>query len=200
MTWRVDPAQRKAQLAKGFANARRALELEASLPLANRVLGNLHLRACEHDEAIRWSQRAVALNPGEVESYAWLANVLSYAGRSAEALEQLEHARRLDPLHPPLWDFYIGRALLHLGRYQEALVWLETCSRRAPNFAFGHARRYMAAALAQLGRLDEARVALPAPAAAQGYASIGEIQADSYRESDELERLVEGLRKAGMPE
>jgi hypothetical protein len=41
---------------------------------------------------------------------------------------------------------------------------------------------------------------LPAPAAAQGYASIGEIQADSYRESDELERLVEGLRKAGMPE
>jgi adenylate cyclase len=99
MTWRVDPAQRNAQLAKGFANARRALELEASLPLANRVLGNLHLRACEHDEAIRWSQRAVALNPGEAESYAWLANVLSYAGRSAEALEQLDHARRLDPLH-----------------------------------------------------------------------------------------------------
>ena len=57
----------------------------------------------------------------------------------------------------------------------------------------------MAAALAQLGRLDEARVALPAPAAAQGYASIGEIQADSYRESDELERLVEGMSRCPFP-
>jgi adenylate cyclase len=121
VTWRIDPTQRDMQLAKGFAHGRRALALEASLPIANRVLGNLHLRADEHAEAIRWSQRAVALNPGEAESYAWLANVLSYAGRSAEALEQLEHARRLDPLHPPLWDFYLGRALLHLGRYQEAL-------------------------------------------------------------------------------
>ena len=78
VTWRIDPAQRDAQLAKGFVHARRALALEASLPIANRVLGNLHLRADEHAEAIRWSQRAVVLNPGEAESYAWLANVLSY--------------------------------------------------------------------------------------------------------------------------
>ena len=83
-------------------------------------------------EAVTWAERAVALNPGEAESYAWLANVLSYVGRSAEALEQLAHARRLDPLHPPLWDFYTGRALLHLGRYEEALTWFEACSRRTP--------------------------------------------------------------------
>jgi adenylate cyclase len=201
VTWRVDPAQQDTQLAKGFTHARHALALEATLPIANRVLGNLHLRADEHAEAIRWSQRAVALNPGEAESYAWLANVLSYAGRSTEALEQLEHARRLDPLHPPLWDFYIGRALLHLGRYQEALVWLETCSRRAPSFGFGHARIYIAAALAQLGRLDEARAALPEPQGSKGYQSIGEIlQAGSYLESIERDRLIEGLRKAGFPE
>jgi adenylate cyclase len=199
VTWRADPAQRDVQLAKGFAHARHALELGASLPLANRVLGNLHLRAGEHDEAIRWSRRAVALNPGEAESYAWLANVLSYAGRSAEALEQLEHARRLDPLHPPLWDFYIGRALLHLGRYQEALVWLEACSRRVPGF--GHARRFIAAALSQLGRPDEARAALPDATAMPHYPSIGDIiRWESYQEGVELERLVEGLRKAGMPE
>ena len=87
----------------------------------------LHLRAREHADAVTWTQRAVALNPGEAESYAWLANVLSFVGRSAEALEQLAHATRLDPLHPPLWDFYIGRALVHLGRYEEALTSLDTC-------------------------------------------------------------------------
>ena len=77
VTWRREPEQRDAQLAKGFASARRALALEASLPLANRALGMLHLRAREYADAITWMQRAVALNPGEAESYAWLANVLS---------------------------------------------------------------------------------------------------------------------------
>ncbi|HME19774.1 MAG TPA: adenylate/guanylate cyclase domain-containing protein [Acetobacteraceae bacterium] len=199
VTWRVAPEQRDAQLSKGFASARRALALEASLPLANRVLGILHLRAREHADAVAWSRRAVALNPGEAESYAWLANVLSYVGRSAEALEQLEHARRLDPLHPPLWDFYIGRALVHLGRYEEALPWLEACARRA--LTFGHWRRYLAAALAQLGRLDEARTALPDATATQAYVSIGEIRgSDSYLEGTEFDRLIDGLRKAGLPE
>jgi adenylate cyclase len=70
VTWRVEPRQRDDQLRKGFASARRALALEASLPMANRVLGNLHLRAGEHADAVTWSQRAVALNPGEAESYA----------------------------------------------------------------------------------------------------------------------------------
>jgi adenylate cyclase len=199
VTWRANPGQRDAQLAKGFAHARRALELQASLPLANRVLGNLHLRAGEHDEAIRWSRRAVALNPGEAESYAWLANVLSYTGGSAEALEQLEHARRLDPLHPPAWDFYIGRALVHLGRYEEALPWLAACARRA--VAFGHGQRYRAAALAHLGRLDEALEVLADPVATNGYASICAIRSfESYVEGVEFDRLIEGLRSAGFPE
>ncbi len=199
VTWRIDPKRRDALLSKGFASARRALELEASSPLANRVLGNLHLRARQHMDAVTWTQRAVALNPGEAESYAWNANVLSYVGRSAEALEQLAHARRLDPLHPPLWDFYIGRALLHLGRYEEALTHFETCSRRTP--FLNNWRRHLAATLAQLGRLDEARGALPNPGSPQTYASIGEIRRlDSYLESIEFDRFVEGLRKAGLPE
>ncbi len=185
VTWRIDPSRRDEHLAKGFASARRALALEASLPLANRVLGNLHLRAREHAEAVTWTERAVALNPGEAESYAWLANVLAYVGRSAEALEQLANARRLDPLHPPLWDFYTARTLFHLGRYEEALSWFETCSRRTPFLS--NWRRHLAATLAQLGRLDEARAAMPDPALPQTYGSIGEIRRlDSYLETVEF--------------
>jgi adenylate cyclase len=201
VTWRWDPERRDAHLSKGFASARRALALEASLPLANRALGMLHLRAREYADAVQWTQRAVALNPGEAESYAWLANVLSYVGRSAEALEQLGHATRLDPLHPPLWDFYIGRALVHLGRYEEALTSLDIGLRRAPHF--GHFQRYRAAALAHLGRLDEVRATLsvPMPIGIYIYRTIGDVRRwDSYLESIEFERLIEGLRKAGFPE
>jgi tetratricopeptide (TPR) repeat protein len=145
-----------------------------------------------------WTQRAVALNPGEAESYAWLANVLSYVGRSAEALEQLTHAMRLDPLHPPLWDFYIGRAMLHLGRYDEALESFDRCLQRST--FFGNTRRYVAAALAQLGRLEEARAALPDPTSPGSYASVGDIRRlDSYVEGIEFTRLIDGLHKAGLP-
>jgi adenylate cyclase len=199
VTWRWESDRRDAQLSKGFVSARRALALEASLPLANRVLGMLHLRAREYAEAVTWTQRAVALNPGEAESYAWLANVLSFVGRSAEALEQLARATRLDPLHPPLWDFYAGRALLHLGRYDEALSSFETCLRRAP--FFGHVQSYKSAALAHLGRLDEARAALPVPGSPGYYASIGDIRRwDSYMENIEFDRFIAGLRAAGLPD
>ncbi len=199
VTWRTDPARRDAQLRKGFASARRALALDATLPLANRALGNLHLRAREHTDAVAWAQRAVALNPGEAESYAWLANILSYVGRSDEALAQLDHARRLDPLHPPLWDFYIGRALVHVGRYDEALNWFEVYSRRTPSTP--NWRCYKAAALARLGRPDEARAALPDPALPQTFGSIGEIRRlESYLETIEFDRIIDGLRKAGLPE
>ncbi len=199
VTWRVHPEQRDAQLSKGFAHAQRALELEASLPLANRVLGNLHLRAGEHADAVMWSRRGLELNPGEAEGHAWLANVLSYVGRSAEALEQLDYARRLDPQQPPAWDFYIGRALVHLGRYEEALPWLEACARRAPTF--GHGQRYEAAALAQLGRLEEARSALLSATSIRFFKSIDEIRRyDAYLDGIEFERFIEGLRKAGLPE
>jgi adenylate cyclase len=201
VTWRWEPERRDAHLSKGFASARRALALEASLPLANRALGMLHLRAREYADAVLWTQRAVALNPGEAESYAWLANVLSYVGRSDEALEQLAHATRLDPLHPPLWDFYIGRALVHLGRYEEALTSLDTGLRRAPHF--GHFQRYRAAAQAHLGRQEEARATLSVPASPgiYIYRTIRDVRRwDSYLDSIEFERLIEGLRKAGFPE
>jgi hypothetical protein len=137
----------------------------------------------------------VTLNPGEAESYAWLANVLSYAGRSAEALEQLEHAR------PSIrrCGTSISRALVHLGRYEDSLPWLAACGRRAPGFA--HRLRYQASALAHLGRLDDVRVALADPTVTDGYASIGDIcRFESFVEGIELDRLIEGLRAAGFPE
>lgn len=157
------------------------------------------MRANEHADAVAWTQRALELNPGDAESYAWLANVLSHVGRSHEALEQLDRAMRLDPLHPPLWDFYIGRALLHIGRYEEALASLETCIRRAP--AFYPAQRYRASALAQLKREAEARAAFPDPALPGSYGSIGEIRlCECYAAGVEFDRYIEGLRRAGLPE
>ena len=196
VTWRRDPEQRDAQLAKGFASARRALALEASLPLANRALGMLHLRAREYADAITWMQRAVALNPGEAESYAWLANVLSLcrAIRGSAGATGSRHAAR-STASAAVGFLYRPRA----GASRPLRGGTHLVGHRVtPAPFFGHIQLYRAAALAHLGRPDEAHAVLSVPTL---YASIGDIRRfDSYMESIEFDRFIEGLRKAGLPE
>ena len=199
VTWRMQPELADQMLGKGFDRVERALGLNASLPLANSALGKLYLRAREHDDAIRWAEHAVALSPRDAEARVSFANVLSYVGRSEEALHHLAQAKRLEACHPPLWDCYTGRALLHLGRYEQALACLDRGLRRAP--FFGNWRSYRAVALAQLGRLDESRMALPDPNSPQAFGSITALgRLDAYCDSPELELLSDGLRMAGYPE
>jgi len=64
----------------------------------------------------------------------------------------------------------------------------------------------LAAALAQLGRVDEARSAVTAGLAINPAYSISRARAASTARSDDPtylaqnERILEGLRKAGVPE
>jgi adenylate cyclase len=199
VTWRLRPELSDTLLGKGFNSAERALALNASLPQANRQLGGLHLRAREYGDALRWTKRAVALNPHDGENHADLANILSYIGRSDEALRHLTRARELDPSYPPFWDYYTGRALVHLGRHEEALPWLKRAMRRAPSIGTWHG--YHAAALAHLGRFEELRDSLPDLQLPRAYSSISMLRRyDSYREGPELDVLTDGLRMAGFPE
>ena len=198
VTWRLRPELSDMLLGKGFNSAERALALNASLPLANRHLGSLHLRAREYGDALRWAKHAVALNPHDGRNHADLANILSYIGRSDEALHHLTRARELDPANPSVWDYYTARALVHLGRHEEALRWLNRALRRAPSI--GTWRGYHAAALAHLGRCDELRDTLPDLQLPRAYTSISMLQRyDSYREGPELDVLIDGLRMAGFP-
>ena len=65
----------------------------------------------------------------------------------------------------------------------------------------GHFWRYLAAALAQLGRLEEARSALLSATSGGFYQSIDEFRHyEAYLGGVEFDRLIESLRKAGLPE
>jgi adenylate cyclase len=199
LTWRLRPISPDLALGKGFDHVERALGLNASLPDAYEVVSRLHLRAREFPDALRWAEHAMALNPYDSSIRAAIANVLSYTGHSDEALDHLVEARALDPRYPPVLDYYTGRALVHVGRHEEALIWLNRASRRAPHI--GTWGGYRAAALAHLGRFQEIRDALPRLALPGGHTSINMlVRQDSYRDSPELDVLVSGLRIAGFPE
>jgi Flp pilus assembly protein TadD len=99
---------------------------------------------------------------------------------------------------------YAGWAKNHLGSYEQAVAWF----RRAieVNRNYPHSYFSLAIAIAQLDRLDEARSAVKAGLALNPSYSISRARAAWIAMSDDLtylagvERALDGLRKAGLPE
>ena len=188
---------RAEQIERGLRMARRAYELAPDLPSASLVLGNLHMRAHDYVEAERWARRAIRLGPGDAENYAGLANVLSFAGRSDEAIELMHTANRYDPIRPPMHEFYLARALAWTGRFEQALPLAQSCLARAPGFWV--CKMVLVVVLAHLGRIKEAAAIR---AEWQQQCGIGAPQ-DYVDQGDtvpgpEFDRLRDGLRLAGL--
>ncbi len=196
---RTTARSRAEKLDIGMRHARRAYELAPDLPLASLVLGNLHMRAHDYPEAERWSRRAIRLGPGDGENYAGLANVLSFWGRSEEAVDLMRIANRYDPIRPPMHEFYLARALAWTGRYEEALPLAQSCIGRAPGLWV--CKMVLVVVLAHLGRMAEAAAALAdwqeqcGPGAPQDYLDRGDTVP-----GPEFDRMREGLRLAGVAE
>ena len=195
---RWDDMPREEALAKGLELAGRALELDPALPMANLVMGKLLLRRHDYAEAIVWAKKAIALNVNDPEGYAGLANILSFVNRGAEALPLMEQAVRLDPLHPPFYDMYIGRALMQIGDYVGSLPPLHDCTRRVPAFWPCHA--YLAIGLAQSGQDGLAQVELAEMLKYYPVKSVAAYRASSdYQPGPQTEIIYSGLEKAGLP-
>jgi adenylate cyclase len=152
---RWDAARKNEALDKGEAAAARALELDPTLSFASVTMGNLLGRRRDYASAENFMRRAIALNPNDPEGYAGLANILLFANRAEEALPMIERARALDPLHPPLYDTYLGKALLMVGQFKRAIPVLKDCIRRLPDSWPCHG--YLAAAFHNVGDEEAAR-------------------------------------------
>lgn len=188
---------RAEQVERGLQMARRAYELAPELPFASLVLGNLHMRAHGYAEAERWCRRAIRLGPGDAENFASLANVLSFAGRSEEAIELMHTANRYNPIRPPLHEFYLARALAWTGRFEQALPLAQSCLGRAPGF--WPCNMVLAVILAHLGRITEAAAAL---GEWQRQCGVGAPRAHLDHgdtvPGPEFDRMRDGLRLAGL--
>ena len=97
-----------------------------------------------------------------------------------------------------------GSAKLHLGSYGQAVELYRRSIEANRNYPRGYF--LLAAALAQLGRLDEARSALMAGLALTPTFAVSRARAAWTARSDDptylaqLEPIFDGLRKAGVPE
>ena len=126
-----------------------------------------------------------------------------WAGRASELFPYVEKAIRLSPRDSTLnaWEYYICHAHIHLAHRGEAINW---CNRSVEHNPYWTAYVDLAAAYAWTGRDVEAREAVGNILRLMpGYTVQKWIHADWSRNPTflaEYQRIIEGLRKAGLPE
>lgn len=194
----ADPDSDKAA---SVAAAERALQLDPNDAFVLAVAGHIDAFVRRRiDHAIELFDRALALNENSAFAWAVSAPTYSYAGRPEEALERLRNAWRLSPFDPLNFKYWTSAGIAEFvaGRHNEAIGWLQR-ARRA-NARFLACNRILAAALALAGDSDSVQPVVDDLLAVQPGFRISAFAAWYPVQPAVMQRLVEGLRKAGLPE
>jgi tetratricopeptide (TPR) repeat protein len=167
-------------------------------------LGRLLIGSKRAERGIAECERALTLDRNLASAHAFIGLGKNAIGRAEETEEHVQEALRLSPRDTLAyrWMFIAGSAKLALGADEDAFHWLRRAVESNRTSAIAH---YMfAAALARLGRVDDAR-----SAAQEGHAIDPTFTIHRFRlgaASDNpiflarRERVIEGLRAVGVPE
>ncbi|HUC52014.1 MAG TPA: adenylate/guanylate cyclase domain-containing protein [Xanthobacteraceae bacterium] len=182
--------------------ARRAVELGPDDAVALSGGGyTLVFVVHDLDNGNAFIERALSLNPNlawALHSSGWTKVFL---GDPDTAIKHLTDAIRLSPLDPLTFRAQGGIALAHLlaGRFDEAITWAEAALRERPNYLA--AIRELAAACALAGRQAEAEKAMAHLLKIDPGMRLQNVKDwVPLRRTDDLIRLQQGLRTAGLPE
>jgi TolB-like protein/class 3 adenylate cyclase len=145
--------------------------------------------------------RAIQLDPNLVLARTWMGWTKVYLGEMDGAIEQLEVALRVNPLDPLRHTISTAMAYAHFfaGRNDEASALATAVVRQQPNFVPG--QRIMMACHAMAGRIEEARQACAAALRIDPTQRISVSNARApFRRQQDIDKLDQGFRIAGMPE
>ena len=155
-------------------------------------------------QAIAEFERAVALDPNLANAHALIGLAEVHLGRAEKTEGHVLEALRLSPRDTwaYAWQHFAGVAELALGADEKAAARYRRSIEINGNFSLSHL--YLAAALAHLGRLDEARAEVQAGLALDPKFTLRRYRADPPSDNPtflaQRERLYERMRKAGVPE
>jgi tetratricopeptide (TPR) repeat protein len=176
--------------------ARKAVALDPNDAGSHWVLAYLLAYERSFAEADAEFARAIELDPNEADAWAALSDIAVLAGRVQEGLEHIRKAFRLNPFPPSWYYLVLGQAQYAAGEHEAAVETL----RRDETYRTS-SRRFLAASLAQLGRLDEARAEAELFLVANPDFTIRHwAEMEPFRDAATLAHFVDGFRKAGFPE
>ena len=183
-------------LTRALELARKAVATDDTEPQGHISLAIVLGWMRQLDEAEQAAERAMALAPNLADAYTCLGNVRDYQGRHEDAVALFTRAYRLDPQFDMSLHF-LGRALLALGRYDEAEVAFKRRLTLMPRSDMS--RFYLACLYGLTGRHEEARRTWQEMLEVNPSFSIDHVKRTvPYKDTTLVDRLVDGLRNAGV--
>jgi adenylate cyclase len=185
--------------------ARRAIAIDENSPGAHSLLARIYSHKGLHEEAIAEGRRTVAIEPSSAPDYSSLAWTMVLAGRPEDGLAPIRKALRLSP-YPPIWFRNVETNINYLtGRYEAAIASGRKLLDRTLEGTLARGTwRKLIASYVELGREAEARA--EAEKYLEKYPDFS-VQEDAewlrgfiFKDKSWIERYIDALRKAGLPE
>ena len=196
MGWVHSGGPSEAARSAALELARKAVAIDPNDAGCRWILAYLLTYERSFAEAEAEFARAIELDPNEADTWAALSDVAVLAGRVEEGVENIRKAFRLNP-YPASWYYLtLGQAQYAAGDYAAAVETL----RRDETYRTS-SRRFLAASLAQLGCIDEARAEVELFLVGNPHFTTSHWAAmEPFRDAATLAHFVDGFRKAGLPE
>ena len=195
-----------ARFTSAEATLTKALSLAPNHALAHVILGAVQIYTKRAAQGIAECEHALALNRNSAGAHALFGHAKYLLGRGAETEAHINEALRLSPRDTTAhrWMAIVGMAKAQLNADIEAVVWLRRGLDANRNNSNAHFQ--LAAALARLGELDEARAEVQAGLALDPNFTIHRYRDATNARSDSptflagRDRAIDGMRLAGVPE
>jgi len=172
-----------------------AVRLDPSESRCHQFLATAYLLRGDFDLALSHFERMLELNPNDANGISNMGTALAAVGRAEEGVEMIRQAMRLNPFHPDHYWGDLGFALYDARRYEEALKAFARIADRRRHWL--HAR--MAACYGQLDRREEATAEVRQVLELKPEFRIS-TEKLVYKNPTDVQHVVEGMRKAGLPE
>jgi class 3 adenylate cyclase/TolB-like protein len=183
-----------------------ALSAEPNNASAHYTKANLFTAKKQFSDQFAEVDAAIENDRNFAEAYALRGVILTWAGRAAETIAEQETALRLSPRDPGrgFWEYNICHAYAHLAQWEKAIEWCQKSIATSAENWLPYVD--LAAASAWLGHDAEAKTAIVGLVkvypgfTVQSFADVAARITYNPTFAEQIQRILEGLRKAGLPE
>lgn len=195
-SWTEEPSK---TLRLAVAHAEKAVSIDNASPHILWALGYSYLFQKEYQQAIDALEKAIHIAPSYADAYGLLALINNNLGRYEQAEEQIRRAMDINPIYTFDYPYNLGRALYGTGRYEEAIEALSQAIER--NETGLMPRLFLAASYIGLDRQDDAEWEIEQVLVFNPEYNVSKYESMSrMAKRDELNRFLDDLRKAGLPD
>jgi len=197
LEWSRDMSGSDRLLDQALSLTEKSVVLDPNDEACHGHLGGVLMHRHAHELAEHHFQKALDLNPNKPSALTSLGELYGYLGKPDEAVEYFKAARTLDPFFEPSWYWrMLGIVFFVAQRYDEAI----TSFKKSPHIPFW-AHSYLAACYAHMDRMEEAKShAAEALRLEPNFSVIHSAAKDPFKRDADRQRLIEGMRKAGLPD